>query len=348
MKKIISILLMLVLTLSLAACGGEVETKAEPSVEEKVANEEKKEGKTEEEKTEEVLEEELHFIYVSPLLAHPVWLLAKDGFDLACEELGIKGDWVGPQGISPEEMTKLIETSVAQQADAIITQGLVPAAPVQAAVEAGIPVLIVDSDITDVDKLAFFGKDVKIQAELIYADVAEKIGEDTPIICSIQVAALNYQIAHDQIAAIEEVFVNHPGGFEVVNTSESKSDKMKATTEWENTLQTYPEINLAINLAAEAGPACANVVAELGIKDSIFIYAVDDVDETLDLVRNDAIDGTITTSFFNYGYQATYWLYQHITEGKTPTEVYNDAGTVLVNKENVETYGEALKIKKDL
>ena len=60
--------------------------------------------------------EELHFVYVSPLLAHPIWLVAKDGFEQACEELGIKGDWVGPQNISPEEMTKLVETAVAEKA----------------------------------------------------------------------------------------------------------------------------------------------------------------------------------------------------------------------------------------
>ncbi len=293
-------------------------------------------------------EDSMHFVYVSPLLAHPVWLIAKDGFDQAVAELGIQGDWVGPQGISPEEMAKLIETAVAQQADAIITQGLVPANPVNYAIDAGIPVLVVDSDIPDTDRLAFFGKDVNKQAELLLGAVEEKLGANTPIKASIQVAALNYKIAHDQIDAIEKAFANHAGGFELVSITESKSDKMKATTEWQNTFKTYPEINVAINLAAEAGPACANVAAEMGIRNDVAIYGVDDVEETLNLVREDALDGTIVTSFFNYGYQAAYWLYQHITEGKTPTNVLNDAGTIIVTKENVETYGDALKEKVDL
>lgn len=290
----------------------------------------------------------MHFVYVSPLLAHPVWLIAKEGFDQACEELGIQGDWVGPQGISPEEMAKLIETAVAQKADAIITQGLVPANPVNYAIEAGIPVLVVDSDIPDTDRLAFFGKDVTKQAELLLEAVEGKIGENTPIKCSIQVAALNYKIAHDQIDAIEKVFAQHPGGFEVVSITESKSDKMRATTEWQNTFKTYPEINVAINLAAEAGPACANVAGEMGIRDDVAIYGVDDVEETLDLVRKGAIDGTIVTSFFNYGYQAAYWLYQNVTEGKTPSQVTNDAGTIIVTNANIDTYGAALREKVDL
>lgn len=303
---------------------------------------------TEAAENEETVAEDLHFVYVSPLLAHPIWMKAKEGFEQACDELGIQGDWVGPQNISPEEMSKLVETAVAQKADGIITQGLVPAAPVKTAIESGIPVLVVDSDIDGVDKLAFLGKDVNVQAEVLYDSVKEKVGEDTPIKASIQVAALNYQTAHDQIDAIEEVFGKHPGGFEIVNTTESKSDKMKSTTEWENTFKAYPEINVAINLAAEAGPACAKVVQDKGIRDNVFVYGVDDTDETLDLIKNGELDGTVVTSFWNYGYQAAYWLYQNITEGLTPEEVSNDAGTILVTNDNVDTYADSLKEKVDL
>ena len=262
-----------------------------------------------------------HFVYVTPLLAHPVWLIAKNGFGQACSELGIRGDWVGPQIISPEEMTKLVDTAVAQKADAIITQGLVPAPPVQAAVEAGVPVLIVDSDLPDVDRLAFFGKDTKIQASQLYKDVLAKLGANARLNVSIQVSNLMYEVSHRQIADIEEAFGKHPGGFKLVNTSESKSEKIQAATEWERTFNAYPEINVAINLAAEAGPACATVVKEKGIRAKTLVYAADDIDKSLDLIRSGDMDGTSVTSFFNYGYQATYWLYQHITQGKKPAKV---------------------------
>ncbi|GHV77358.1 hypothetical protein AGMMS49942_21790 [Spirochaetia bacterium] len=291
---------------------------------------------------------QLHFVYVTPLLSHPVWLIAKNGFDQACRELGIQGDWIGPSIISPEEMAKLVDTAIAQKADALITQGLVPAPPVQNAVDAGIPVLIVDSDLSDVDRLAFFGKDTAVQAQAFYSDVLKKLGPNTPLNVSIQVASLSYEVAHNQIADIEKAFGKHPGGFKLVSRSESKSEKIQSATEWERTFNAYPEINVAINLAAEAGPACATVVQEKGIRNKVLVYAVDDVDETLDLVRSGGIDGTVATSFFNYGYQATYWLYQHITQGKKPATVINDAGTILINKENVDNYADALKVKKDL
>jgi len=335
MKKIIAVLLISAMLLPLAGCQSSNSTASN-----------KKEGEETKSTTEDT--DKLHFVYVSPLLAHPIWLVSKEGFEQACDELGIEGDWVGPQNISPEDMSKLVETAVAQKADAIITQGLVPAEPVQTAIEAGIPVLVVDSDIADVDRLAFFGKDVVKQAELLYDSIKEKVGENTKIKASIQVAALNYQTAHDQIEAIEEVFGAHPGGFEVLNVTESNSDKMTSTTEWENTFQTYPDLNVAINLAAEAGPACSKVVEDKELSDQVYVYGVDDTEETLELIKSGELDGTVVTSFFNYGYQATYWLYQHITEGKTPEQIVNDAGTILVTSDNVNDYDEELRVKVDL
>jgi ribose transport system substrate-binding protein len=208
--------------------------------------------------------------------------------------------------------------------------------------------LIVDSDLPDVDRLAFFGKDTVVQAKLLYADALKKLGPNTKLNVSIQVSNLVYEVAHRMISDVENAFAGHPGGFTLVSRSESKSEKIQSATEWERQFNAYPEINVAICFAAEAGPACATVVKEKGIRDKVLVYAVDDVDETLDLVRSNGVDGTIVTSFFNYGYQATYWLYQHITTGKRPAQVLNDAGTILVTRDNVATYADALKIKKDL
>lgn len=61
-------------------------------------------------------------------------------------------------------MAKLIDTAVAQKADGIITQGMVPAEPVNAAIEAGIPVLVVDSDISDAEgRLAYIRREAGSQ-----------------------------------------------------------------------------------------------------------------------------------------------------------------------------------------
>lgn len=342
MKKTIAVILALVLSIGMTACGApapsQAPSTAAPATESTPAD-----------APVATPEKPLHFVYVSPLLSHPIWLIAKDGFDQACKELGVTGDWVGPQGVSAEEMAQLVDTAVAQKADGIITQSICPAEPINNAIDAGIPLILVDGDLADVpNKLAFLGKDLNKQAELFYEEACKYVGKDEKIIASIQCAALNAQIYKDQNKAIEDAFAKHPGGFELVNISLSNSDKATATTEWQNTFNTYPEINVAINVAGEAGAACASVVAERGTKDKVTVLAVDNTDETIDLIKSGAIDGTVVSSFFNYGYQAAYWLHQNITEQRVPAEKTNDAGTYMVTKENVETYGDLLKQKVDL
>ncbi len=292
---------------------------------------------------------DLYFTYVSPLLSHPIWLIAKDGFDTACEELGIEGDWVGPQGLSAEEMAQLVDTAVAQNADGIITQGICPAEPVQAAVDAGVAVLTVDSDIDSVEgRLAYLGKDIEKQGELMYEEACKYIGDDEKIVLSVQCAALNTDFYVDSKDAVVAAFEKHPGGFELANVSLSNSDKATSTTEWLNTFNTYPEVNVCVNLAAEAASGCVTASDELGITDDLIVLGVDDTDENMDLLKEGKIKGTIVVSFWNYGYQAAYWLYQNITEGRVPESKVNDGGTMMVNADNMDTYGDLLKVKVDL
>lgn len=344
MKKFTAFLLALAMMLSMVACSSNTSTNNGSE-----GNTNNTTNDTTGDTTGDTSTEDLHFVFVSPLLSHPIWLIAKEGFETACEELGIQGDWVGPQGLSAEEMAQLVDTAVAQGADAIITQGICPVSPLENAINEGVKVLMVDSDSADLDgRLAYLGKDLDKQAQLMYEEVAKVIPEDEKIVMSIQCADLTSQFYVDQNAAVEEAFSQHPGGFELVNTTLSKSDKATGTNEWLNTFNTYPEINVCINLAAEAAAACVTAADELGITDDLTIVGVDDTDENLELLREGKILCTSVVSFWNYGYQAAYWLYQNITEGRVPEQVINDGGTMMVTTDNVDEYNELLKVKVDL
>ena len=345
MKKLIAMLLVLSMLFALTACGSS-NTNA-PA--EKPADSAANNAGTADNTGQAAAEEKLHFVYVSPLLSHPIWLIAKNGFEAACQELGVQGDWVGPQGLSSEEMAQLVDTAVAQGADGIISQSICPVTPLQNAVNEGIAVLLVDGDLDDLDgRLAYLGKDLTKQAELMYQEVAKVIPAGEKITMSIQCADLNAQFYVDQNNEVEKAFSKHPGGFELVNTTLSKSDKATGTNEWLNTFNTYPEVNVCINLAAEAASACVTAADELGITENLVIIGVDDTDENLALLREGKILCTSVVSFWNYGYQAAYWLYQNITEGRVPEQIKNDGGTMMVNRENVDTYNDLLKVKVDL
>lgn len=63
------------------------------------------------------------------------------------------------------------------------------------------------------------------------------------LVVAIQVAELGFQIAKDQIAAVEEVFSAHRGGYEIVSVSQSKSDNVRAKQEWDGVMAEHADIN---------------------------------------------------------------------------------------------------------
>lgn len=284
-------------------------------------------------------DERLYFVFVTPLKEHEVWLKAKEGFDDACKEKKIHGDWIGPIAIDTQKMEEVIETAISQKADAIITQGVIDSSLINKAKEKGIPILLVDSDVEESERFAYLGKNFNEQAKLFLNDIEKHLGKDTFLEIGIQVAEKNFDIATDQIKEIENVFKTHPGGYEIKVVSESKSDSIRAKKEWHNIMSTT-KINVAINFAGESAVSCNEVANQLNVRDSMLIYGVDDMPETIELIKDGQIDGSVVTSFYNYGYEATNWLYDYLVNGKELTQTVNSVKLILVTNENVSSYQE--------
>ena len=279
-----------------------------------------------------------YILFATPLKDHTIWLRAKAGFDEACQENAIKCDWLGPSVIDTQEMENVIETGILQKADAIITQGVIDERLIEKAYNANIPVMLVDSDIATSKRFAYMGKDFHNQAKLLLDEIERKYDKNEPLKIAIQVAEKSFTIAQQQIKEIENVFKSHPGGYEIISISESKSDKVRAKKEWDQVLSQHEEINVAINFAAESADLCAELVQEYQRKDQMLIYGVDDMESTLKLIREGKLDGTVATSFYDYGYQSVEMLLNYIKEKKEPAQKIMSPTLMIVNKENIDTY----------
>lgn len=284
-----------------------------------------------------------YILFATPLKEHPIWLQSKVGYEKACSELGVKCDWIGPTVIDTEEMSNVIETGLMQGADGIITQGVIDPELVNRAYELNIPIFLVDSDIPNSNRFAYMGKDFKKQAELLLEDIEKKYGKKKHLKIAIQVAESSFTIAQDQIKQIEEVFQSHEGGFEIVSVSESKSDRVRSKKEWGIVFEESPDINVSLSFAAESAELCAERAQELGRKEDMLIYGVDDLPSTLDMIKSGKIDGTVATSFYDYGYQGVLMLYDYIKNGIEPTQRIYSPTLLIVNKENVNSYGKDAK-----
>lgn len=282
---------------------------------------------------------EEYYIFATPLSTHAIWQQAREGFEDACRDLGVHGDWLGPAIIDTEEMERVIETGILQHCDGIITQGVVSEELIQEASLQGVPIVLVDSDMPDSGRLAYMGKDFHRQAQLFLEGVEKRLGKNEPLKIAIQAASLEFQIGKDQVLEIEKVFASHPGGFEIVDCSQSLSEPLRAKKEWERVIASHPEINVCINFAAESAAHCMQELRNVGrLNNDILVFGVDDVPETLSLIEEGSLAGSVVTSFYQYGYSGLKLLYDYQRTREKPENP--QVSLILLEKDNLHTYRE--------
>jgi len=293
-------------------------------------------------------EKPLNIVFVTPLIAHPVWDVAREGFEDALAEFGVEGSYVGPQGIDPAEMVNQIELALISGADGIISMPIAPTAmrPVfKKCAEKGVPVVFVGSVDPESESIAFIGTDEanlgRMGADGIKAHFAE-LG-NPPLKAYIQQSTMDASFANKARDGYLAALADYAGGFELVLNEPNNSDMVIAMQKMEAVFKAYPEINLVIGVAGEVGPAAAKVVSEMGLRDKITIIAIDDVAETVDWLKKGVIYGIMAQNFYKMGNYGVELLVDYLRDGKKPDKYLNDSGSIFVTMDNFDSYTDALK-----
>jgi ABC-type sugar transport system substrate-binding protein len=348
-KRIASFLLALTMGIGLLGCG--TESSETTSVSNNTISNSSSEGAGSIEST---LSEgggknadDLHLVYVTPLLASEVWLMSKEGFDDAASDFGFTGDWVGPSNLDVDSMIKQIEIAISEGADGIITCGLNPEAMVNVltqADEAGIPVVLVNagSDI-EAPYFAYIGTDAVTLGEIGAKAVIDKLDGVEPKVIYVGSTITNSSVI-DSTTGYDNVF-SSVDGYEYLTLEENNDDVATSVDLWQNLFTTYPEVNVCVNVSPQGAIGAAQVAEEMDILDNLTIITMDTTDEILELIREGKIFGTMSQNYYRMGYQAAQWIVDYWTDGKVPEEKINDSGTVLVTAENADGFVETLKDK---
>jgi len=287
----------------------------------------------------------LQITFVTPLVAHPVWDVARNGFEDGATAFDFNGQYVGPQGIDPAEMVNQIEIALAANVDGIITMPIAPEAMRPAfrkCEDAEVPVVFVGAEDDESTALAFIGTN---EAELGRQGAAGLVAimDGQPIKAHILMSTMDASFAIKARDGYLDALRDYPGGFEMVLNEPCNSDMMIAMERYQNAFSAHPEINTVIGVCGEAGPAAAKVVREMGLVDRITIIAIDDVEETMDFIQEGIIAGTMAQNFYKMGYMGGEFLTNFIRNGTSPASFNNDSGSIFVTLENFTTYSEALK-----
>jgi len=222
----------------------------------------------------------LTFTFVLPMVPNEIWVVAKEGFEDACNKLGVTPVVVMPSTPNDiNQMNNLMETAIIQRSDAVVTQpvnpeGMSPA--FQKLVDAKIPFALVNSDAPASGRLVSVGTGGDL-GRVAGEYIVKKMGNQ-PIryITALWALEAGLAIAIDQ--NYDAAFAKAPGGATKLTTLETRSDQLYITNGYQNAFATYPDANVAVNVCGFGAAGAARAATEAGISpDRLFIMGIDNI-----------------------------------------------------------------------
>ncbi|MDR0719745.1 MAG: substrate-binding domain-containing protein [Treponema sp.] len=291
-------------------------------------------------------QKQLSFTFVLPMVPNEIWVVAKEGFETRCNELGVKPVVVMPSTPNDvNQMNNLMETAIAEGAAGVITQPTNPEGMQSAfdkLTKAGIPFALVNSDAPNSGRIISVGTGGSV-GDTAGEYIVKKLGnQEIRYITALW--SLTASLAIDIHNHYIDSFKKAPGGAREVVLLETQSDKLHITSEYQNAFATYPNANVAVNVCGFGAAGAAKAATEAGIgPDKIFIMGIDDIQETMDGIRSGRIQATMTQNFYRMGYEAADALYQKIVNGKDPARTVVDSGSMVVDMTNINSYKQDMR-----
>lgn len=331
MKKFFALALSLVMALSLVACGQKEETPAE----------------TPEETPAETPAEtsDIEVAVVLKTLASEYWGYVKAGCDAAAADLGIKVTVVGPGAESDiEGQVAMIEQQIGAGCDAIVcapNDAGAAAGALQAALDAGIPVLSVDTNVGIEGQTSFVGTS-NVDAAYEGAKWAiEQVGSDAKAVIiygqegdnTSNMRREGYQKACDE------------AGVEVLSALSGQNTTDGATKTMEDLLNAYPDqIKMVFCHNDDTAIGAMNACKNAGVTD-MTIVGFDGNASAVDLIlAGEMVKATVAQQPYEMGYQVVEAAVKAIND-ETVEEVIN-APVEVVTAENGQAYLDNLEAMK--
>jgi ribose transport system substrate-binding protein len=292
---------------------------------------------------------EVYYLIASDT-ALPYWQTAAAGFNQAAAQYKVTARVDGPQGHDPQaELAALHKAIAAKPAGILISVvDVVLLQPeIDAAVEAGIPVITMDSDAPGSRRLFFIGTNNWEAGRRGGLRVIEKLGGKGNVVF-FTLADQNNTAA--RLAGFKEVFDTRPG-IHVVEVVDIKGDVNKAF-DWTReslALTGDKKVDAFVSLESASSKAVADALKRANATGRLLI-AWDANPDTLDGIKAGSIDSTVAQKPFTMGYFGLKALDEvfhappknlakdYSADSFAPYPVFVDTGSSLVDKTNVDVY----------
>jgi ribose transport system substrate-binding protein len=264
-----------------------------------------------------------HFVLVTEELDNEYWRMVEKGAKTASNHYGVLLEYAGPKQANIDEHLKTIEMAAASKVDGIITQGLSdePFTPLINRVVERIPVITIDTDAANSNRMSYIGTDNYYSGFL----AGKALIEDTKGKANVAIITGNFYANHQQqrVKGFQDA-VKSEKGIQIIDVVESEISRVRAAEKAYQILQDHPEVTAFYGTSALDGIGIAQVVEKYKKQDQVYIVGFDTLPETLEYIRNGTIEATVVQEPFEMGYRAVKMMIDLI-EGKTvPPIVHTD------------------------
>ena len=292
------------------------------------------------------------YVFVAANVKLPYWERAQEGFMDSAKVLKVKAEFTGPDRYDPDAELKAFQDSAASHPTGILVS---PARPeifkdaINTAVQAGIPVICVDSDSPASQRLLFIGTN-NFRAGV---ESAEQIAALMHGHGSLVLITIPGQFNLDERArGVQEALKKYPS-VHITNIVNDSGVSQLAADNLSTLLQNKAPMDGILCLEASGGPGAARALDTVGVAGKIPLVAMDANPETLDLISKGVIAATVAQKPYSmafYGLRMLDDLHHNVvhqfqnwrTAPTSPLPRVIDTGTAVITSKNVEDFKDAM------
>ncbi len=289
------------------------------------------------------------FYLVTANAALPYWQTAAAGFNHAAAQYKVTAKVVGPDGYDAQAELDALQKAVAAKPAGIlisVADAAVLQSGINAAIDAGVPVLTVDSDDPGSRRLYFIGTNNLDAGRLGAKPILEKFTTANLIVFTIK----GQPNTDDRLTGLKNALAEKPG-IKIVDVIDVKGDPRVAFDRAQELLaETGPKkIDGFVCLESASGKMVSDALKRANATDRMLV-AWDVNQDTLDAIKGGSISASIAQKPYTMGSVGLKALDEifhappkqlskdYSVDSFSPYPVFVDTGTSLVNKENVDLY----------
>ncbi len=269
------------------------------------------------------------------------WATVFDGADAAQKALGLQLSKLGAQAetdVAGE--VSVMENAISSHPTAIViaaTNAQALAQPIAHATEAGIPVIVVDSN-ANTDKYVTFLATNNVTggekaADEVAACVKARTGKQEGNV-AYMTALAGAQSLNDRDKGFVEQLKKYPG-LKIVEHRTGNNDPARALSDAEDILTRHPDLVGVFADNELEGDGAGRAIQEKSLGSKICAVAFDTSDQEIAFVRNGNLDGLIVQNPFMMGY-AGVWYGVEAAHGAVLPK-YVDSGVHVATKANIDS-----------